>query len=367
MKICPKCFKFLNDSDKFCVKCGTDVQKREYCSNCGKEIINHKATSCPSCGCDRTALLLKEEHAKWSLRSSHKFGSYYGDISWTVIDGYQNSVLLLSDYIIECQPYNETTAEKVYESRITWENCTLRKWLNGKFYNSAFSAEEKKRINKSSEDYVFLLSDKEALKYLDYDWQRGASPTSHADSQRRTTEELRWWTRSIYSGWSVPTFTPEGMVEDKIASDKGAGVRPAIWLRIDWWNIVGKQSLVEEIDEEDLEVEEIDEEDLEVEEIDEEDLEVEEIDDEEPVSNVRSTKGDNTFEELKKGDIVHFGSYYQENDKEKTPIEWIVLRKKEDDNTLTLISKNVLDVVPFDITKKPVKWGSSTVRQWLNN
>ena len=357
MKICPKCFKFLNDSDKFCVKCGTDVQKREYCSNCGKEIINHKATSCPSCGCDRTALLLKEEHAKWSLRSSHKFGSYYGDISWTVIDGYQNSVLLLSDYIIECQPYNETTAEKVYESRITWENCTLRKWLNGKFYNSAFSAEEKKRINKSSEDYVFLLSDKEALKYLDYDWQRGASPTSHADSQRRTTEELRWWTRSIYSGWSVPTFTPEGMVEDKIASDKGAGVRPAIWLRIDWWNIVGKQSLVEEIDEEDLEVEEIDE----------EDLEVEEIDDEEPVSNVRSTKGDNTFEELKKGDIVHFGSYYQENDKEKTPIEWIVLRKKEDDNTLTLISKNVLDVVPFDITKKPVKWGSSTVRQWLNN
>ena len=47
--------------------------------------------------------------------------------------------LLCKDILPELKPYNSK------KNDITWEKCTLRKWLNNDFYNS-FSEEEKSFI-----------------------------------------------------------------------------------------------------------------------------------------------------------------------------------------------------------------------------
>lgn len=290
---------------------------------------------------------------------------YKTPIVWKVLDRKGDHIFAISKNILDVMHYEGDG----------WGDSNIRKWLNNDFLNTAFTKEEQKRIINHQTyigvwDKVFILDSCDVKNFFPEDFDRRTVSTGYAKS--KSTLDM-WWIRDKDKrGDRVGVDYDGSFYSGYLCSSRG--VRPVMWISLSSVATPAKTNMAVNVsktnsveDEEDLEVEEIDEEDLEVEEIDEEDLEVEEIDEEEPASNVRSTKGDNTFEELKKGDVVHFGSYYQENDKEKTPIEWIVLRKKEDDNTLTLISKNVLDVVPFDITKKSVKWGSSTVRQWLNN
>jgi hypothetical protein len=112
-----------------------------------------------------------------------KFGTYEQDypvdgkdpIEWVVLDKTEDSIFVMSKYALDCLPYN-----KVY-ANVTWQFCTLREWLNEKFYNVAFNETEKTMIrettvrNKDNPDYgtwggydtkdkVFLLSTKEAKK-----------------------------------------------------------------------------------------------------------------------------------------------------------------------------------------------------------
>ena len=69
-----------------------------------------------------------------------KFGNYFINddttkepIEWRVLEVSNDKALLITKDAIDCKPYN-------YEMRnITWENCTLRQWLNNEFINQAFS------------------------------------------------------------------------------------------------------------------------------------------------------------------------------------------------------------------------------------
>ena len=61
-------------------------------------------------------------------------------IEWQVLEVEDGHALLISKYALDEKKYNEK-----YEN-VTWETCTLRAWLNGEFYNSAFSSEEKGQI-----------------------------------------------------------------------------------------------------------------------------------------------------------------------------------------------------------------------------
>ena len=103
-------------------------------------------------------------------------------IEWLVLDYDEtnNRSLLISRYIIDMKPYH---SEKI---DITWEECTLRKWLNSDFLNEAFTAQEQSAIlltdvdnsrdqgyrdwntigGNNTQDKVFLLSYTEAHKYL---------------------------------------------------------------------------------------------------------------------------------------------------------------------------------------------------------
>lgn len=66
---------------------------------------------------------------------------------------------------------------------------------------------------------------------------------------------------------------------------------------------------------------------------------------------------------MKKQDIVEFGSYYQINGKEKTPIEWRVLDIK--DGEALLLSLKILDWHNFDSNTND--WENSEIREWLND
>ncbi len=115
------------------------------------------------------------------------FGNYEQDnvtsngkeaIEWIVLDKYSDgSYLLVSQYGLDAKPYNDTLCA------FTWDMCTLRTWLNGTFYNTAFSSTEKGKIKTTNvknddnffwgtkggsdtKDKVFLLSSDESKKYF---------------------------------------------------------------------------------------------------------------------------------------------------------------------------------------------------------
>lgn len=80
-------------------------------------------------------------------------------IEWIVLKKENNSCLCISKYLLDCKPYHKSL------EKVTWENCTLRKWLNNGFLFTAFSPEEREKIllsnvknpKKDTLDYIFLL------------------------------------------------------------------------------------------------------------------------------------------------------------------------------------------------------------------
>ena len=67
------------------------------------------------------------------------------------------------------------------------------------------------------------------------------------------------------------------------------------------------------------------------------------------------------------GSVVTFGRYEQDNNKEngKEPIEWIVIGVNDD--SFSLISKDILDIQPYHTEKADVLWAGSSLRSWLNS
>mgnify|MGYP000516886521 FL=1 len=64
----------------------------------------------------------------------------YEPIKWRVIKCENGEALLLSDIVLDKQKYNKRL------KKVTWEKSTLRKWLNKKFMNRAFSSSEQEAI-----------------------------------------------------------------------------------------------------------------------------------------------------------------------------------------------------------------------------
>lgn len=71
-----------------------------------------------------------------------KFGKYEQDndestgkedIEWLVLDKQDDKILVVSKYALDSKAYNENSED------ITWEDCTLRIWLNNDFMDNAFS------------------------------------------------------------------------------------------------------------------------------------------------------------------------------------------------------------------------------------
>lgn len=137
------------------------------------------------------------------------FGTYEQDndtsngkenIEWLVLAKENNRILVISDKALDCHPYNSS------RTIVTWETCTLRKWLNNDFINAAFYAEERAKIptvtvsadknpeydtnpGNATKDRVFLLSIVEAEKYFTSAEARECILTEYAISNGAWTSD----------------------------------------------------------------------------------------------------------------------------------------------------------------------------------
>ena len=197
---------------------------------------------------------------------TYTFGAYEQDnstsngkeaIEWTVLDKDGMSLLLISKQALDCQQYNTSYTD------VTWESCSLRKWMNGTFLNKAFNAEEQAQIQNTTvsadknpeyntnpgnatTDKVFLLSINEVEKYFNSDEARKCAPTAYAKAQGAHTSDSYktasgaatcwWWLRSPgFTQSCAASVRYDGSVNYRgydVDYDNGA-VRPALWINLD--------------------------------------------------------------------------------------------------------------------------------------
>ena len=181
-------------------------------------------------------------------------------IEWQVLDRDGRNALLISRYGLDKLPYNETLAN------VTWEQCTLRAWLNSTFINRTFTDEEQAAIlvtdvdngtgqgyegwsvegSNNTLDKIFLLSYAEAYQYFGVTYENGSNikarvaPYDFVSWSTQKTEEgigaIAWWLRSPGEAQIYALYVgADGHVgSEDVAGDGGFNaVRPALWVNID--------------------------------------------------------------------------------------------------------------------------------------
>ena len=172
------------------------------------------------------------------------------DIEWLVLAKEGDKALVISKYALDCKPYNREMED------ITWENCTLREWLNDEFVNSAFSSSEQAKIStvtvsaekhpeydiypgNDTSDKVFLLSVNEVNKYFASNSERECQPTAYAAANGvyvyRENGKCYWWLRTPGSAQNdVSAVGVSGHVShgDAYMNDDDGSVRPAMWIEL---------------------------------------------------------------------------------------------------------------------------------------
>lgn len=176
---------------------------------------------------------------------------YKEDLEWLVLEINNGRALVISKYGIDCQPYNQKC------TKVTWENCSLRNWLNNEFINNAFSPSEIAKIptvtvpadknpahntdqGYSTQDKIFLLSIAEAKKYfLDSNSARVCQPTDHAVShgayKHMFKKNCEWWLRtSGFNQKTAATVTFSGIISENglYVNAINFTVRPAMWVEL---------------------------------------------------------------------------------------------------------------------------------------
>ena len=95
-------------------------------------------------------------------------------IEWIVLQKEGKRAFLLSKYVLDAIPYEES------HDKVTWEECTLRAWLNDDFYYDSFSSAERAyiietQINEQT-DYIYLMNRSEAMVNYLHSAQRATEP-----------------------------------------------------------------------------------------------------------------------------------------------------------------------------------------------
>lgn len=166
-------------------------------------------------------------------------------IEWLVLKNDGSKALLISKYALDCQQYNTS------RTNVTWETCTLRKWLNGTFISNAFSHEEQAMIlsttteSADTKDRVFLLSTTEAGKYFSSDSTRQCQGTAYCFAQggdQDSDGRCSWWLRSpdyfsrdcvsIVNNYGVAGCQPYHVTR-KLPFSDDITVRPALWINLE--------------------------------------------------------------------------------------------------------------------------------------
>ena len=284
-------------------------------------------------------------------------------ITWKVLACESDTALLISERVLDYLPYDTNGSAR-------WDTSSLRAELNGTFYDSAFSDEEKAVMTTSSaepydnpvtgvqddsaatEDMVFIPSLKQANDYFQDELDRVTWGTAYAVAHAREQASALGETLAEDFGgsakpgtdWLLRTPGQDGSTvaiardtwyyttedfdrvtnggycfRDGDVTDFRTGVRPCIRVRI-------------------------------------------------PAADTADTVGDLSSAQV--GDLITIGRYEQDNDLDNGPeaIQWRVLDKK--DGKLLVISDKALDYISYsyewDQVEKSV-WATSCSRGWLNN
>lgn len=236
----------VNTADSnFCIKCGEAKPEMWICA-CGAS-NESEAAFCKNCG-QRKSLSPYS-----AVGTIVPFGSYEQDgdayngkeqIEWIVLANDGKKALLISRYILNAKPYDNSEFKN-------WETSYIRAWLHA-FYYGAFSTDEKVRIIENTlpvystsnqetasdsnlKDYAFILSPSEAKEYFSSNSSRACSATYYATNAGAT--DNRWWL--LYDGNTYPNVlcvNGDGSV-DKLGyryDTESIGIRPAIWVSFDF-------------------------------------------------------------------------------------------------------------------------------------
>ena len=168
-----------------------------------------------------------------------EFGHYQSQpIRWNVLTVNANNVLLISEKVLDVRKYNDSFGE------ITWETCSLRRWLNESFLQNAFDESEKNLLIKQREigeqDFVFLFNDTEVKRYFASDDARKCYPADQVKSNslshdKQSGSYCQWWlrqpdnTKATVSSNCVDT---NGKIVEFAVNYSAAGVRPAIMINL---------------------------------------------------------------------------------------------------------------------------------------
>ena len=209
-----------------------------------------------------------------------ELGNFEGfPITWRVLSVKGNDVFLLSDEILTNKAYNEK-----YKG-ITWADSSLRAWLNGEFYNNAFSAAEKKGIIKTvyknadnpkfivkggvdTKDCVTLLSLKDIVKKEygfaeEYDCTHPGRIACGESGYSESGDGGWWWLRSPGSrtknaarvcstglvsvaGYRIDNSEYKDIGAYGVDDIPGGGVRPAMHVKLSSSSLKKKGTVVAE-------------------------------------------------------------------------------------------------------------------------
>jgi len=186
-------------------------------------------------------------------------GSFSDDIGWRVLAVEDGRVLIVSEDVVDMRPYNDA------DEATTWEQCSLRQWLNSNFYDSlpqemkdldSIAPQVENYMNPGSgvdggsftNDFVFILSWDEVNQYFSSgkDRQAGLDVTPEvvngimgkygADLQgiaQSSGGGAFWWMRTPGNAANCAGYVAASGAICGYGTDVDAdsvGVRPAIWL-----------------------------------------------------------------------------------------------------------------------------------------
>ncbi|MBQ6380336.1 MAG: hypothetical protein IJJ41_01870 [Clostridia bacterium] len=188
------------------------------------------------------------------------FGSYEQDnstangeevISWKVLAKADTKLLLISEYALDAGAFHNK------QEPVTWASCSLRKWLNTHFLDTAFTEQQTQKIlrthhkadpnpkyptnpGKDTADKIFLLSIPEVEQYLKEDIDKRCVATSYAMKQGAATKSVDgrrvcwWWLRTVGGEQDYATFVGfDGVPFDygsTVNNYDSSAIRPAMWI-----------------------------------------------------------------------------------------------------------------------------------------
>ncbi|MCL2378739.1 MAG: DUF6273 domain-containing protein [Defluviitaleaceae bacterium] len=190
----------------------------------------------------------------------------FGRYDWRVLEvsnmpgrGMGKRALILKETMLAERRFNDKSTFGGLFNTASWDECSLRRYLNEDFYNS-FSNKDQSRIlethvvtsdnphrsflrtfnpgagkgGKDTIDKIFLLSIDEIMKHLELS-KRTQGEEMDLDDVDDLDNLDYWWLRTTGTTRGAVTFVYKHDTQISVTgmpADHGIGVRPAMWIRL---------------------------------------------------------------------------------------------------------------------------------------